>query len=97
MFRILAYVSMVLGICMFFWPVTSVLGYIPLVGGFISGVAGLAIFMGAVLICIPLFLMALSLAWLRYHPKVGVKLLVLGVGVFLVFWVTSGPPEGLNE
>ena len=92
MFRLLAYASMVLGICMFFWPVTSLLGYIPLVGGFISGVAGLAIFIGAVLLCIPLFLIALSLAWLRYNPKVGVMLLSAGVVIFLIFWWTSGPP-----
>lgn len=90
--RILAYVSMVLGICLFFSPITTILGYIPLVGGFVKGVAAFAIFIGAVLFCIPLFIVALSAAWLRFHPKIGVIILSIGVVVFLVFWITGGPP-----
>ena len=92
-FRILAYVAMVAGICLFFSPITTILGYIPLVGGFISGIAGFAIFIGAVLVCIPLFLIALSLAWLRFHPKIGCLILSIGLAIFAIFWITSGPPE----
>ena len=91
-FRILAYVAMVVGICMFFSPITTILGYIPLVGGFISGIAGFAILIGAVLVCIPLFLIALSLAWLRFHPKIGLLILSVGVVVFLILWITGGSP-----
>lgn len=94
--RILAYVAMVAGICLFFSPITTLLGYIPLVGGFLSGVAGFAIFLGAVLICIPLFLMAVSLAWLRFHPVIGCGLLSVGLAIFLLFWFTSGPPDDLE-
>ena len=92
MLRIGAYVAMVLGICLFFSPITTILGYIPLVGGFVSGVASFAIFVGAVLICIPLFLITVSLAWLRFHPKVGLVILGIGLVLFFMFWKTSGPP-----
>jgi len=91
--RIGAYLAMVIGICLFFSPVTTLLGYIPLVGGFVSGVAGFAIFLGAVLACIPLFLIAVSLAWLRFHPKVGLMVLGVGLVLFFLFWKTSGPPD----
>jgi hypothetical protein len=84
---------MVVGILLFFSPVTEILGYIPLVGGFIKGVAGFAIFVGALLACIPLFLITLSVAWVRFHPKVGVFVLLIGLLIFFVFWKTSGPPE----
>jgi uncharacterized membrane protein len=96
-FRVLAYATMVAGICLFFSPITTILGYIPLVGGFISGVATIAIFIGAVLLCIPLFLIALSLAWLRFNPKIGLAILGVGLIIFFIFWKTSGPPEELQD
>ncbi len=88
---------MVFGIWLFFSPITTILGYIPLVGGFISGVAGLAIIMAAILVCIPLFLLAVSLAWLRFHPKIGLSLLGVGLVIFIIFWITGGPPSELKE
>ena len=89
-FRILAYVAMVAGICLFFSPITTLLGYIPLVGGFISGIAGFAIFIGAILVCIPLFLVAISLAWLRFHPAIGCMIMSVGMAIFILFWIAGG-------
>ena len=84
---------MVFSICAFFSPITHLLGYVPLLGGFLSGVVGLAIFIAALIICIPLFLLACSISWLIFHPKVG--LILLGVGllitglVFLIIHLTK--------
>ena len=83
---------MVLGICLFFSPITTILGYIPLVGGFVSGIAGFAIFIGAVIICIPLFAIALSLAWLVYHPKVGLVIFSAALLIFGYIWMNGKPP-----
>lgn len=83
---------MVIGICLFFSPITTILGYIPLVGGFVSGIASFAIFIGAVIICIPLFIMALSIAWLVYHPKVGLMILSAALIVFGYIWLNGKPP-----
>ena len=92
MVRIGAYVFMVLGICMFFSPITTILGYIPLVGGFISGVVGFAIFLAAVIVCIPLFLMTMSVAWLVYHPKYGIMILIAGIVLFILM-ISKGNPD----
>lgn len=80
---------MVFGILLFFSPITEILGYIPLVGGFVKGVAGFAIFVGAVLACIPLYLIMFSVAWLRFHPKIGAITLIAGVLIFVIFWMNS--------
>ena len=80
---------MVASICLFFSPITIILGYIPLVGGFISGIVFFAILLAALLLCIPLFFFALSVAWLRFHPKVGFILLGIGLVVLAVILVIN--------
>ena len=72
----------VFGICLFFSPITTILGYIPLVGGLLSSVVGWAIFVGAFIVAIPLFLIAISLSWLFFHPKVG--LIILGIALVIL-------------
>lgn len=79
---------MVLGIYLFFSPIVNILNYIPLVGGLISGIVGFAILLAALLICIPLWLITVAIAWLFYHPKVGliligIALVILGLIIFL--------------
>jgi hypothetical protein len=73
---------MVVGICMFFSPITTILGFIPLVGGILKGTVGFVIFLAALIVCIPLWIIAFSLAWLFYHPKVGA--IFLGVGLLVL-------------
>lgn len=75
---------MVLGLVLFFSPITNILGYFPLIGGILKGTVGFLIFVGAIIICIPLYIITFSLAWLFYHPKVGI--VILGIG----FAITAG-------
>ena len=70
---------MVGGICLFFSPITTLLGYIPLIGGLLKGTLGILIFVAAVIISIPLFILAVAVSWLVFHPKVG--LIILGVAL----------------
>ena len=77
--RILGLLTMILGIYLFFSPIVNLLNYIPLVGGLLSGIVGFVIFLAAVLISIPLWILTVSIAWLVYHPKVG--LILLGIGL----------------
>lgn len=89
--RILGYVVMVLGIYAFFSPIVEIIGYIPLVGGFLKGAASSLVLLGAVIVCIPLFLITFSLAWLVYHPKTGIILIVAAlivIGVIVVLDIT---------
>lgn len=80
---------MVLGICLFFSPVVTLLGYIPLVGGFLKGTAGLIVCLGAILVCIPLFSITMGLAWLRYHPLIGSLFFIFSAAVLIIFSVMS--------
>ena len=92
--RIVCYVLMVASICLFFSPITTLIGYIPFVGGFISGVLFFAILLAAILICIPIFLLVMSAAWLRYHWKVGVIMLAIGLVILGVILVVNGSSGG---
>ena len=94
--RILAFVCMVFGIYLFFSPIVNLLGYIPLIGGIISGIVGFAIFLASFLIAIPLYILAISIAWLVFHPKVGLILLAIG-GVILAVILILGRNKGGNE
>jgi hypothetical protein len=78
---------------MFFSPITSILGYIPLVGGLISGIVGIAIFLAALLVAIPIYLLVTSVAWLKYHPKIGAAILIAGVAV-LTFFIVYNHSKG---
>ena len=74
---------------MFFSPLTNILGYVPLVGGLLKNVVGLAILIAALLICIPLWLLTFSIAWMVFHPKtgilfLGISLVVTAVVIYLV-------------
>ena len=87
--RILSFACMVFGIYLFFSPIVNLLGFIPLLGGIISGIVGFAIFLAAFLISIPLYILATAIAWLVFHPKVGFILLAIG-GVILALVLFLG-------
>ena len=95
--RILSFVCMVLGIYLFFSPIVNLLGFIPLVGGIISGILGFAIFLAAFLISIPLYILATAIAWLFFHPKVGLILLGIGAVIFLIVVLVGRNKDGGSE
>ncbi len=93
--RLVAYFVMVLGIYAFFSPIVDILGYIPLVGGFIKSTVSGFVFLGALIVCIPLFLLTFSLAWLVYHPKTGILFVVLAliiIGIIIILDETLEKP-----
>lgn len=88
---------MVIGICLLFSPITTLLGYIPLIGGFLKSTVGIIIFIAALIICLPIFLLALAFCWLCFHPKVGIALLVIAAivtGVVIFLTQTGGGGAG---
>lgn len=87
---------MVFGIYLFFSPIVNLLGFIPLIGGIISGIVGFAILLAAFLISIPLYILATSIAWLFFHPKIGLILLAVG-GVILAIVLILGRNKGDNS
>ena len=85
--RVVSFVVMVGGIYLFFSPIIDLLGYIPLVGGFLKGTVGVVVFLGALIVSIPLYILTFSLAWLRYHPIIGLALLLV-VAIIVAVIVT---------
>ena len=78
------FLVMVGGIYLFFSPFVNILGYIPIVGGFLKGTVGTVVLLGALIVSIPLFLITFALAWLRYHPKIGIALLLVVAAIVAV-------------
>ena len=54
---------------------------------------GFAIILAAVIVSVPLFLLVTSVAWIRFHPKVGAVLLIIGAG-FLAFVLIYNKSKG---
>ncbi len=79
--RFFLYLLMVLSICCFFSPITTLIGYVPFLGGILSNALGFAIFLAACIVCIPLFILVVSVSWLIFHPKIG--LIILGIGILI--------------
>lgn len=95
--RALAYFLMVMSICCFFSPITTLIGYVPFLGGFLSSAIGFAIFLASLIVCIPLFLLCVAVSWTVFHPKVGlimlaIALVVTGVVLAIVF-TNKGPSQ----
>ena len=102
-FRGLAYLIMVLSVCAFLIPITTLLGYVPLMGDFLSGALGIAIFIAAVIVAIPLFLLAVAISWMVFYPKTGISILVGALAVtavvlFIIFTNKGGdqPAKTVN-
>lgn len=70
---------MTVGFCLLFTPLIDILGFVPLVGGFLKGSLALIITVGGFIICIPVWIITFSVAWTWYHPKIG--LIFLGTGL----------------
>lgn len=78
---------MVLGICVFFSPIVEVIGYLPLVGGFLKATTGIIVFLAAFLVSLPLFAIVFGLSWLRYHPVIGGSALGVAALILIAFQV----------
>jgi hypothetical protein len=88
---------MVAGLCLFFSPITTLLGYFPLIGGILKMTLSMVILVGSILICIPLYIITISLAWLFYHPKVGLAILGIGITIAVVLIVLSKNQSSSNS
>lgn len=85
--RVVAYFVMVFGVYLFFSPIVELLGYIPLVGGFLKGVTGIVVMLGALIVCLPLFFLTFSIAWMVYHPKIGIIFVLISAVLITVIVV----------
>jgi hypothetical protein len=79
-------------------PITTLLGHVPFIGGSLSTTLSTSIFIASVIICIPIFLLVVSICWLVNNPKVGLILLgiaLLATGIVLIIiFATNGESNG---
>jgi hypothetical protein len=91
---------MVVSICIFLNPITSLLGSVPFIGGSLSCGTGTSIFVSSLILCIPIFLLTVSICWLINHPKVGVILLgiaLLATGIVLMIIFLTNNNNDIGE
>lgn len=72
---------------LFFSPVVYVISWFPLLGRFMAELSSFLFAVVSALIAIPLSLITIALAWLRFHPVKGAIFLGSGVVFGLVIWV----------
>ncbi|CAD8204230.1 unnamed protein product [Paramecium octaurelia] len=85
--RFLGLLLMFFGLMLFFSPVVYVISWFPLLGRFMAELSTLMFAIVSFFISVPLTLITIALAWLRFHPKRA--LLIFGIGFLIGFsvWV----------
>ena len=91
--RILSIVMMVLGIYFLFWPITDMIGYIPIVGGWIKSEVQAMILVGAIIVAIPTYVLTFGIGWVRYNPKRGFPIILFGL-ICVIVLIAVGVTEG---
>ena len=87
--RLGCFALMVFSFLFFFYPITTLLTYLPFIGRLVSGIAFVALLLASLIICVPVFLFTLSIAWLRFHQKIGFILLALGIISLIIILVLN--------
>lgn len=72
---------------LFFSPIVYVISWFPFLGRFMAELSSFLFAVISALIAIPLSLITIALAWLRFHPIRGAIFFGAGVFLGLVIWV----------
>ena len=73
-------------------PISTISGYVPLLGGIVQGAVGLVSFV----LGLAVSLVVIAIAWIRFRPVLGIGLLVVVVGL-LVFLKTKAGKKKAEE
>ncbi len=94
--RFLSFLLMVFGIWLFFSPISIIIGYIPLLGGVLSGILSFAILLAAILVSIPMYVITLGISWACFNPKIGIAFLSAGVLLLVIIIAIFGGRDSTN-
>jgi hypothetical protein len=76
----------ILGLYLLFFPVITLMTWIPLVGVLIGQIASFAAFVFALLVGLTLSSLTIAIAWVFYRPLIGIPLLCLtAAGIYFCF------------
>ena len=70
---------MVLSLSFLLFPLAHFVGYLPLIQSLIEGFTWKSIFHASFLLSVPLYLLIVSIAWLKYGRKTGLFLLIISL------------------
>lgn len=84
LFRFIIFMFVVLGVYMLLFPIVTILGFIPLLEGFIPGTSIGGVIIAALIFSIHLYFVTLAIAWTFFFPKIGRILLVLGLVILTI-------------
>ncbi|CAK61188.1 unnamed protein product (macronuclear) [Paramecium tetraurelia] len=85
--RFLGFLLMFFGLMLFFSPVVYVISWFPFLGRFMAELSTLLFALASFLISLPLTLITIALAWLRFHPKRALLIFVIGFLIGFCVWV----------
>ena len=79
-FRIIGAVIIFIGVNLIIGPVTTLLGYIPLLGKVVNGAIGLVAFV----VSLAIFMVTMAVSWIIVRPILGIALLVVAVALVII-------------
>jgi hypothetical protein len=80
------FIGIFAGVLIFLSPLSSMVGFVPILGNIARGAA----FLAAVVIAVPTTLVVVALSWIVFRPVVGIGLLVLAAALLLgLRWMHS--------
>ncbi|CAD8122657.1 unnamed protein product [Paramecium sonneborni] len=83
--RFLGFLLMFFGLMFFFSPIVYVISWFPFLGRFMAELSTFLFALVSAMISIPLTLITIALAWLRFHPKRA--LVIFGIAFMIGFTV----------
>ena len=81
--RLLAWLTLFIGIGLLFSPIIELVSFIPLIGTFIAAGIAIAVWIVAFILSIVIFGITISLAWLFYRPIIAIGVIALITGIVL--------------
>jgi hypothetical protein len=84
--RCVGFAGLLFGFLIFFSPLSSLVGFVPVLGSIVRGAA----FLAALVLAAPTTLVVIALSWIVFRPLVGVGLLVAAVALLIALrWAHS--------
>lgn len=84
MMRLIGWSLLVVGLIFFFDPIYFVISYLPVLGGLLRYVGFFVIFIFALVFGSLIFIIVVSIVWMRYRPNIGIPLLIASIGTIIL-------------
>ncbi|MCF6360961.1 MAG: TMEM43 family protein [Cyclobacteriaceae bacterium] len=90
--RLVGFFMMFIGLVMIFNPLVVLADVLP----FLGSLLGMGLSLMAGVISFMLSFITIAIAWIKFRPVLGIGLLIAGIGVFILFYITAGKKKNLK-